>query len=53
MDLPDDVSSAAVSLALNAGGGFKASVVVLLSPEDIDRAVKKAPDVNYHPPSSR
>lgn len=49
-DLPDNASSAALSLALNAGGGFKVSTIVLLSTEEIDRATEKAPLVGYHPP---
>ena len=31
VDLPDNVSSAAISLALNSGGGFRASTTVLLT----------------------
>jgi uncharacterized protein with GYD domain len=51
-DLPDNTSSAALSLALNAGGGFKVSTIVLLSTEEIDMATKKAPVVGYKPPGS-
>jgi uncharacterized protein with GYD domain len=50
VDLPDNVSSAAVSLALNAGGGFQVSTIVLLTPEEIDRATQKAATVGYKPP---
>jgi uncharacterized protein with GYD domain len=52
VDLPDNVSSAAVSLAINAGGGFKVSTIVLLTVEEIDEAAQKAPVVGYHPPVS-
>jgi len=51
-DLPDNTSSAALSLALNAGGGFKVSTIVLLSMEEIDEAVGKEPSVGYLPPGS-
>ena len=50
VDLPDNVSSATLSLALNAGGGFKANVVVLISPEEIDQAAQKTASVKYRPP---
>ena len=48
IDLPDNVSSAAVSLAVGAGGGVRASTTVLLTPEEMDQAVQKR--VNYTPP---
>ena len=51
-DLPDNVSSSALSLALNTGGGFKVSTVVLLSTDEVDKAVQKAPSVGYNPPGS-
>jgi len=50
VDLPDNVSSAAISLALNAGGGFRASTIVLLTTEEMDQATQKAASVDYHPP---
>ena len=50
IDLPDNVSSAAISLALGAGGGFRASTIVLLTPDEVDQATKKAASVGYHPP---
>ena len=51
-DLPDNISSAALSFALNAGGGFKVSTIALLDTEEIDKATMKAPSVGYHPPGS-
>lgn len=47
-DMPDNVSSAAVALALNISGAVKSKTVVLLTPEEVDEAVKKS--VNYRPP---
>ncbi len=47
-DLPDNESAAAVSLAVNQSGLAGARVVVLLTPEDIDKAGKKS--VNYRAP---
>lgn len=50
VDLPDNVSSAAISLALNAGGAFHTGITVLITPEEIDEAAKKATLVGYRPP---
>ena len=41
LDMPDNVSMAALSLAVSGGGGATSSVRVLLTPEEIDAAVKK------------
>ena len=47
-DLPDNVSAAAVALAVNQGGGATVKTVVLVTPEDMDKAVKKS--VDYRAP---
>ena len=47
-DLPDNVTAAAVALAVNQGAGATVKTVVLISPEDMDKAGKKA--VDYRPP---
>ena len=47
-DLPDNVSATAVSLAINAAGGATVKITVLLTPEEVDQAVKKS--VDYRPP---
>ena len=49
-DIPDNVATTALSLFSNASGMIKSSVVVLLEPEEIDRAVKMR--VGYSPPGS-
>jgi uncharacterized protein with GYD domain len=41
MEFPDNISCAAVSLAVNAAGGFKGNATLLLSAEDMDQAAKK------------
>ena len=41
LDMPDNVSVAAFSLAVSAAGGATSTVRVLLTPEEIDAAVKK------------
>jgi uncharacterized protein with GYD domain len=48
MDLPDNASAAALSLAVSATGASKVRTTVLLSPEEIDQATKKS--FNYRPP---
>jgi uncharacterized protein with GYD domain len=50
MDLPDNKTAAAASIAVNASGGATSDVVVLLTPEDIDAAAKMS--VEYRPPGS-
>src|ERR1700704_3172573 len=48
VDVPDNVTAAAAALAVNQGGGATVKTVVLLTPEDMDKASKKA--VAYRPP---
>ena len=47
-DLPDNVSAAAISLAVNATGSVSVKVTVLLTAEEIDAATKKG--VSYRAP---
>jgi uncharacterized protein with GYD domain len=46
--LPDNVSAAAASLAVNSTGAFQCKTVVLMTPEEIDEATKR--HLIYHPP---
>jgi uncharacterized protein with GYD domain len=39
-DLPDIISAAAIALAANQAGGITAKTVVLISPEEMDKAGK-------------
>ena len=48
VDLPDNVTAAAVALAVGASGAVGIETVVLLTPEEIDQASHKS--VDYHPP---
>jgi uncharacterized protein with GYD domain len=48
VDLPDNVSAAAASLAINASGAVTTTTTVLLTPAEIDEAAKKA--VPYRAP---
>ena len=48
VDLPDNVSAAAVALAVNQAGAATVKTVVLITPEDMDKAGKKT--VDYRAP---
>lgn len=47
-DFPDAASAASVSLTVGASGASRVRTIVLLTPEEIDEAGKKA--VKYRPP---
>ncbi|MEO8215504.1 MAG: GYD domain-containing protein [Acidobacteriota bacterium] len=42
-DLPDNVSMAALALTISATGAVGVKTTVLITPEDLDAAVKKSP----------
>lgn len=46
-DMPDNVSAAAFALTIKVSG-FTLKTIVLLTPEEIDQAIKKTP--TYRPP---
>ena len=48
VNLPDNVSSTAITLAGNASGTFSIRAVALLTPEEMDEAVKMK--VDFRPP---
>lgn len=48
VEAPDNVSAAAIGLAINCSGAATTRTVVLLTPEDVDQAARKT--VNYRPP---
>lgn len=50
LDLPDNRTAAAASIAVSTAGAATSEVVVLLAPEDIDAAAKLS--VDYQPPGS-
>ena len=49
-DLPDNVSAAALAMAVGASGKVSCRTVVLLTPEEVDRAAQTK--VNYRAPGS-
>jgi uncharacterized protein with GYD domain len=48
VDLPDHVTMTSVMLAVNAAGVVRATATVLVTPEEMDQAVKKR--ITYRPP---
>ena len=48
VNLPDNVSSTAITLAGNASGTFSIRAVPLLTPEEMDESVKMK--IDFHPP---
>ena len=51
VDLPDNVSTAAVTLAGNVSGAFDIHTVALLTPQEIDEAVRKS--IDFRPPGAK
>ncbi len=54
IQLPDNVSAAAFSMAVSAGGALKAiKTTPLLTMEESVAAMRKAPETGYRPPRSK
>src|SRR5262245_3765906 len=51
VDLPDSASATAISLAVAASGAIRLKTTVLITPEEVDQAVKKT--VSYRPPGTK
>lgn len=49
IDYPDNITAAAVALAVNRSGGATVTTVALLTPEEVDQAAKKS-GVEYRAP---
>jgi len=47
-ELPDNVSASSFSMIASSAGQARVKTIVLLSPDEIERASKKT--INYHPP---
>jgi uncharacterized protein with GYD domain len=47
-EMPDSVTTSAVSLAVNATGAVSFKTIVWITPEEVDAAVRKS--VSYRPP---
>ena len=48
VDLPDNATTSAVSFAGNLSGTFRINTIPLLTPEEVDEAVRKS--VDFRPP---
>ncbi len=48
VDMPDNVSTTAISFAGNVSGTFSIKTIVLLTPQEVDEAAKKS--VDFRPP---
>lgn len=48
VDVPDNISAAAVAMAVNASGAASIKTTVLLTPEELDKAARKT--VTYRAP---
>jgi uncharacterized protein with GYD domain len=54
IEMPDNVSAAALSMAIASGGVVKsARTTVLMSPDDGLAAIKKASSAGYRPPKPK
>ena len=51
VDLPDNVSATALSLAVNESGLIASRTIVLLTPEEMDQAGKRK--VHFRPPGKK
>ena len=51
VDLPDSASATAVSLTVAASGAVRVKTIVLITPEEVDQAVKKT--VAYRAPGAK
>ena len=49
-DVPDNASMAAVALTVAATGTVRVTTTALMTPEEVDKAVKKSP--SYRPPGT-
>jgi uncharacterized protein with GYD domain len=50
VELPDNESAAAVALSVNGAGGARVRTIVLLTPEEVDAAVRRS--VGYRAPGA-
>jgi uncharacterized protein with GYD domain len=50
IELPDNITAAAVSLAANQSGFIASKTIVLLTPEEMDQATKKT--TGFRPPGN-
>jgi uncharacterized protein with GYD domain len=49
-DVPDNISAAALSVVANQSGFVTSKIIVLMSVDEMDQAIKKAMTVEFLPP---
>ena len=50
LDVPDNVSAAALSVVANKSGFVTSKIIVLLTADEIDQAIKKTTTIKFLPP---
>lgn len=50
LDVPDNVSAAALSVVANQSGFVTSKIIVLLTADEIDQAIKKTATIKFLPP---
>jgi uncharacterized protein with GYD domain len=50
MDVPDNVSAAALSVVANGSGFVTSKIIVLMTTDEIDQAIRKTATIQFSPP---
>jgi uncharacterized protein with GYD domain len=50
MDVPDNISAAALSVVANGSGFVTSKIIVLMTPDEIDQAIRKTTTIKFLPP---
>jgi uncharacterized protein with GYD domain len=50
MDVPDNVSAAALSVVANGSGFVTSKIIVLMTADEIDQAIRKTTTIQFLPP---
>jgi uncharacterized protein with GYD domain len=50
LDVPDNVSAAALSVVANGSGFVTSKIVVLMTTDEMDQAIKKTATIAFQPP---
>ena len=50
LDVPDNVSAAALSVVANQSGFVKSKIIVLMTADEMDQAIKKITTIEFLPP---
>jgi uncharacterized protein with GYD domain len=50
-DVPDNVSAAALSVVANQSRFVTSKIIVLMTPDEMDEAIKKTATIQFLPPS--